>query len=80
MEAATHPHAHGKAVKSVLFNDGTSEDLVGIVFDGEVPGNISVGYRPEGAGNLTFADDVPRREKSDYDTNGGGMTYHINEL
>ena len=74
--------------QAVLYNNGPNdEDRYAIVLDGEVPddpnqfgGNVTILF-VDTTGAVQVRQNVPRREKFDYASGGGGgETYHIDEL
>lgn len=58
------------AAEHVFYNDGTDEDVYALVIQDNGNSNYNL-WTPAGVVN-----DVPRREKKDYDAAGGGHTWH----
>lgn len=64
-----------KPVTSVFYNDGEHEDLFALVKHDDGNGNLDlIIFTPQGVSSAV--NNVPRREKDDYDAAGGGVTYH----
>lgn len=62
-------------VKSVLFNDGSDEDVFALVTKTLDNGNKNLVVCPA-QGAPYPENDVPERAKSDYGAEGGGRTFH----
>lgn len=65
----------GKPVESVEFNDGEDEDVFAIVTKHNGGDNLNLFVIPS-QGAAYQQNSVPRREKADYDKDGGGDTWH----